>query len=346
MEDTPVADVTTDTRFLVVAGYTETAEIPCITAAGADADLLPYTPSLDLEVVEHGEVSGGRSPPVSPTGCPTPAVASRAAVELLDIPFRAVDAGVARPSKASTVELASRAGRDIRENEAVADALQVHDRGRELGRTLTESRVVVGESIPGGTTTALAVTDALGEGCSTSSSLPDSPTELKQEVVNEALEVSDVEPGGLAGKPMDALRFVGDPVLAAVSGVASGALESGKEVVLAGGTQMLAAAAVLRHIGVDEPLEIATTRYVAEDPVCDVEADGARLDVDVTVTDPEFERSEIAGLQRYADGEAKEGVGLGGLLKLVAESDRDMSELRQRTEEVYSRLLDADEVEV
>jgi len=50
-----------------------------------------------------------------------------------------------------------------------------------------------------------------------------------------------------------------------VTGIAAGALEAGTNVTLAGGTQMIAVAAVLRHAGIDAPLSIATTSFVADE---------------------------------------------------------------------------------
>lgn len=332
MENTPNA-----TRFLVAAGYTETAETPGLTAAGADPDVVLHTPSADLEILERGRPEASPVVPVSPSGCPTPAAVSHAAAERLELSVTAVDAGLGRPTSADTVDVSAEPGGDVRKMEAVPDAADVHEEARAVAAELEDDRLVVGESVPGGTTTALAVTKALGFEFDVSSSLPDNPLSLKREVAEEALEVSGLEPGELADRPLEALRYVGDPVLAAVAGAAEAALERDITVVFAGGTQMLAAAAVLRHRGIEEEVEIATTSYVAEDPSCSLREDARRLDVDINVTDPCFEASDVEGLRRYSEGEAKEGVGMGGLLALASEQDI-LDEVISEAEEVVERL--------
>jgi NaMN:DMB phosphoribosyltransferase len=104
-------------------------------------------------------------------------------------------------------------------------------------------------------------------------------------------------------------------------------------VTLGGGTQLLAAAALVRHAGREGPLTLATTSYLAAD-VPDLEAAAARLDVDVTVTDPGF---AVEPLARYAAGEAKEGAGMGGALALAAEAGV-LDAVPGRTIDVLDRL--------
>ncbi|PYZ02793.1 hypothetical protein C8039_05895 [Halogeometricum sp. wsp3] len=61
---------------------------------------------------------------------------------------------------------------------------------------------------------------------------------------------------------------------------------------LAGGSQCVAVAALVRHGGYEGPLGLATTSYVADDESADVRASVDRLDLDLTVTDPGFDRSD------------------------------------------------------
>jgi NaMN:DMB phosphoribosyltransferase len=105
-------------------------------------------------------------------------------------------------------------------------------------------------------------------------------------------------------------------VLAGVAGIAVGALATDTRVVLGGGTQLLAAAAVVRHAGVEAPLSLATTSYVADD-VPDLAGACSSLDLGLTVTDPGFDGREADALERYVAGEAKEGAGMGGALMLA-----------------------------
>ncbi|MFC7071162.1 nicotinate mononucleotide-dependent phosphoribosyltransferase CobT [Halobaculum lipolyticum] len=328
--------------FVVVAGTTATARIDGISAAGAAPDLLPHTPGADLDVVIHGEPTLAPVVPVSPTGCPTPAVVTRAARELLGFDLLAVDAGIGGTTGAPTIGVGAEPGQDVREGTAVPDARDTFARAREWGAALPDERLVVGETIPGGTTTALGVLTALGEPPTVSSSLPENPLDTKRRVVAAGLDAAGLAPGDAADDPLRAVEAVGDPVLAAVAGVTVGALDAGTSVTLAGGTQLAAAAALVRHSGVDSPLTLATTSFVAGDDSAGIADLAADLGVDLCVTDPGFDRLDHPATNAYVAGEAKEGVGMGGALRLVEESDATMADLRERVVAVYDRLL-ADE---
>jgi len=128
-------------------------------------------------------------------------------------------------------------------------------------------------------------------------------------------------------------------VLAAVAGLTVGAVESGTAVTLAGGTQLAAAAALVRHAGVKAPLTLATTSFVADDDTAGIADLAATLDLELRATDPGFAGREHPAMAAYAAGEAKEGVGMGGALALVRESDTSMAEFRERLVAVYDRLL-------
>ncbi len=325
-------------RVILVAGTTRTAEIDGITAAGASRELLVHTPSADSEILAYGDTVRAPVTPVSPSGCPTPAVVTRAVRELLGFDTAVIDAGLAKPTGAPTVSVGARPGDDIREPDPVRTAPGAFSAARAFGRAIPDDRIVVGETIPGGTTTAMAVRRALGEDApsTTSSSLPENPIELKERVVTEAFEASDLDPGGAAHTPELAVRFVGDPVLAVAAGVVAGAVESGTDVVLGGGTQLLAVAAVVRHAGVPDPATLATTPYLADD-VPDLTAAADALNLDLTVTDPGFDAPESGPLSAYAEGVAKEGAGMGGALHLADEAGR-LGAVRDATQTVLNRV--------
>jgi uncharacterized protein (TIGR00303 family) len=327
------------TRLALVAGTTATARIDGISAAGEAPDLLAHTPSADAELLAHGDLVRAPALPASPTGCPTPATVTRAACELTDTAAFVVDGGLAEPTGAPTVDVGAAPGRDVREADPVPTAPGAWVAAREFGRALPDDELVVGETVPGGTTTALGVLRALGVDAPVSSSLPENPLDLKRAVVRDALDASDLAPGDAAYRPQAAVRFAGDPVLAVVAGLAVGALESGTAVVLGGGTQMLAAAALVRHAGVAEPLTLATTAYLAAD--APVESAAADLDCRVVVTDPGFGGRDDA-LARYAAGEAKEGAGMGGAL-LVADRAGRLDAVPDGTLEVLERVSPGDE---
>ncbi len=353
------------TRLVLAAGSTRTAEIDGISAAGARPELLAHTPSADAEILAYGRPVRAPVVPVSPTGCPTPAVVTRAVREQIGFPVTVVDAGLVEPTGAPTVTVGARACEDVRDPDPVPTAPGAFAAAREFGRSLPDDRVLVAETIPGGTTTALGVLAALGEADvlgdasdepdttdaapgdgapdaftagAVSSSLADNPLGLKRRVVADGLAASGLEPGDAAGDPLRALRRMGDPVLAVVAGLVAGALETDTAVTLAGGSQLVAAAVCLRHRGVDVPLSLATTAFVDDDASIDLARAARELDLDVTVTDPGFGDDHPA-MAAYRRGEAKEGVGMGGALALADRAGLPMADVRDGVREVYDRLL-------
>lgn len=326
-------------RLVLAVGSTRTAAIDGISAAGASPDLRWHTPSADAEVVAYGRPVRAPVVPVSPAGCPTPAVVTRAVRDVIGFDLLVVDAGLSRTTAAPTVSVDAVPGGDVRDSAPVPAASATFDAAYELGRAIPDDEFLIGESIPGGTTTALGVLTALGECYGVSSSLAENPVGLKHEIVATGLDASRIETGDTAGDPCRALRLMGDPVLAVVAGFTVGASESGADVTLAGGTQMVAAAALARHAGVVAPIELATTTFVAEDETADLRAAAEELNLDLTVTDPGFDRSDHVAMARYLQGEAKEGVGMGGALALVDRAGGSMAHVRARVETIFEDLV-------
>ncbi|MFW5948566.1 MAG: nicotinate-nucleotide--dimethylbenzimidazole phosphoribosyltransferase [Halolamina sp.] len=328
--------------FVLVAGTTATAAVDGISAAGETASLMAHTPAADAEVLTYGRPVFAPIVPVSPEGCPTPALVSRAVRDLVGFDLVVIEAGIDGPSAAPSVTVGEQPGGDIREPEPVPDAAVLYERAREFAATNPAERLLVGETIPGGTTTALGVVRALGESYDVSSSLATNPLDRKRAVVDDALVASDLARGDLAGQPIEAIRRMGDPTLAVTLGLLTGGLESGKAVTLAGGTQMIAAGALARHAGVSAPFAIATTAFVAEDDSVSIRAAAADLDVTLHVTDPEFEPGAHVATDHYLDGVAKEGVGMGGALHLTTAADVEMTAVQDRLIERYEHLMGDD----
>lgn len=317
-------------RLLLAVGSTRTAAIDGISAAGTDSEALLHTPAADAELVAYGQPVSSLRVPTSPSGCPTPALVTRAVRELVGFDLLVLDAGLAGSTAAPTVRIGSGPGADVREPEALPAVRSIYDAARELVSELPDEEIMIGESVPGGTTTALGVLRALGKPFGVSSSLPDNPLDLKERVVAEGLEASDLEPGDAADAPLLALRLMGDPALAAVAGSIAGAAEGGTELTLAGGTQLVAAAALARHAGISQALTLATTTFLAETDGIDLSWAATRLDLDAVVTDPEFDQGDHPALTGYTRGEAKEGVGMGGALRLAARQEIPMTDVRRQ----------------
>jgi uncharacterized protein (TIGR00303 family) len=300
---------------------------------------MAVTPAADAELVTYGGPVRTDVTPVSPSGCPTPALVTRAVRELLDLDVTVVDGGLAEPTGAPTVSVGARPGQDIAEQDPVPTAHGAFTAARQFGRALPDDELYLAETVPGGTTTALGVLRALGEAGMVSSSLPENPTEQKERVVAEGLRASSLDPGDAAGEPKRAVRRMGDPVLATLAGLTAGAVESDTAVTLAGGSQCVAVAALVRHGGYEGRLGLATTSYVADDDSADLRASAERLSLDLTVTDPGFDAADHVGMARFVAGEAKEGVGMGGALALADRAGIPMADVRERFAGVYDDLL-------
>lgn len=329
-------------RFVLVVGTTRTAAIDGISAAGADPDAMVHTPAADAELVAYGRLVRSPAVPLSPAGTPTPALVTRAVRELVGFDLLVLDAGLAVPTGAPSVTVGPDPGADIRDPEAVPTAGPVYREARGLADSLPDDEIVIAESIPGGTTTALGVLRALGEPYGVSSSLPENPLDLKREVVEEGLEASGLAVGDAAGEPVEAIRAVGDPVLAAVAGFVDGATEVGTAVTLAGGSQMVAAAALSRHAGVKAPLTLATTSFLHADESVALDEAADALGLELIITGPAFDRLDHPALAGYLEGEGKEGVGMGGALHLADAAGVPMAEVRQRAIDRYESVVTGD----
>jgi NaMN:DMB phosphoribosyltransferase len=113
-------------------------------------------------------------------------------------------------------------------------------------------------------------------------------------------------------------------MLAVAAGIAS-AFRS--DLVLAGGTQMLAVAAVLRELGKKVP-PVATTVYVRDDPSAGFAATAEMIGARVYYIDPGFGALGHPGLARYCVGEVKEGIGAGGAMFLARVMGKGEDEIR------------------
>ena len=334
-------DGTSDGRFLfsLVISYTGTCEIPGITIAGADPDSVKFTPPADAEYLHYGYCKSMDRIPMTPDGKPTPALLTKTALDLSGIPHLAVSAGSMIQPQLPYMETKIPPGRNILEGDAMDEDTVSHavDYGRMVGRNLASMTdcLVIGESIPGGTTTALAVLEAFGIDAKVSSSMPDSPYRIKRRAVDAALERIDSD------NPYRIVAKVGDPMIAFVAGMLSSGSEISR-VMLAGGTQMGAVLAFASRIGFNEKnTAVGTTSYVAKDASANF-ADIVRQAADVPAIsiDPGLGSSRLPGLGAFSAGFAKEGAGAGGcMISSILKSGSDRAVLLDAAEKEYERLF-------
>ncbi len=325
---------------------TKTSTIPGISIAGATPELTLYTPALDVEYLVLGMPKTLDVIPVTPQGFPTPAVITRVSLSLLEDPMMVVDAGSYIEPKIPHVDLPSRSvgGRiDIEPALPRGVAKKLFEEAKLLAKMTVPRRcaVLVGESMPGGTTTSMAILEGLRYRARdrVSSASPNNPLELKWSVASKAL--SRVSKGASI---FELVEEVGDPLHISIAGFTTGAIEKGCVVVLAGGTQMCSVIAIMKSLGIDYKGRIAiwTTRWIVDDPQSDIVSLLKDIDPSVPLAAARisFAKSRFEGLRMYEEGYVKEGVGAGGTaIVAMIRAGVSEEELVRAIEREYERLL-------
>jgi uncharacterized protein (TIGR00303 family) len=326
--------------FMLALSNTATADIEGITQAGIPG-MIHLTPVLDAEFVTTGQVASMPSVAETPKGVPTPALITRAVhmlkpfghIELLDLGLSQL------PQTDATLHHF-----DITPSSNIAeganiDAQIVFEKGKAFGAnyTVTDDYLILGESVPSGTTTAATTAVALGlevQGLF-SSSFKEVPDNIRQQTIDAALAniegVTDI---------WQRLGSVSDNMLLFVAGFMVG-VNGRFPLLLAGGTQMacalLLADKLARHIGhsfCGDNVALVTTKWVARDPHSDIKAllEMNSFDAKALYADFDFSLSNHPALKLYDEGEAKEGVGAGGALVYGYLTKLNLKEITQQIE--------------
>ena len=340
--------------FVCTVAHTETAEIDGLSGAGATAELRRLTAAADVEALFHGHPLCMAGVPSNPGGAPGPVIITLAGLRLAGIESVAIDAGLRVKPDAPTTVVADRWGSSIVTGQAVPHAADLFQRGLELGPELAARAdyLMLAESVPGGTTTALSLLCGLGYDAwgRVSSSMPENAHDLKSQVVKAALAAAGLDSGGPQRPALDVAAAVGDPMQPFVAGLTLGALPL-VPVLLAGGSQMAAVLALIVKVAAErgasldlDCLGIATTSWVARDPTADLAGLVAQIaDVPVFASDLDFAQSRHVPLRRYEDFLVKEGVGAGAAA-VVAGLLPDMNHARllAAIERVYEEIYGID----
>ncbi|MEM2210436.1 MAG: TIGR00303 family protein [Nitrososphaerales archaeon] len=334
--------------FICAIGSSEVGKIPGISAAGKNPELTDYTPPADVELLLYGRCKCIDSVPVTPEGIPTPALITMSALELANIPIFIVAGGLRIKPHAPFIDLGGMHGGDIRKGLAVANVKEIMERAELIGKMFAKfsDYLVIGESMPGGTTTTLAILlamgiDAMGK---VSSSMPNNPHNLKIKVVEEGMKAIGIKFGDFKNDPIKAISHLGDPMIPAFSGLILGAGEE-IPILMAGGTQMVAILAIVSAINnkVLKNLFIGTTRWLIEDKSSDLLGIVKQIhDLGILIANLDFSTSKYEGLRMYEKGFVKEGVGAGGAaIAAILKSKGKITPkiLLKRIEENYERLM-------
>jgi uncharacterized protein (TIGR00303 family) len=310
--------------FACVLGFTDTCLIPGISTAGKTPEDRQYTAIADAEFLAGGVRLQPDYPLPPLIAGASPVYISRAIVAALDLPVHIFNAGLPTPPTVPHIDLGGMPAACLTTGAALplTTVEWLYRQGTLWGEKLAavageDSYMIVGECVVGGTTTALSLLAGLGIDAvgKVNSSHPVCNHQQKAEIVDRGLAVLK-----LPLSPWELVAAIGDPMQVVVAGMAIAASRS-CGVLLAGGTQMLAVAALIQAIGVDRGLEIdmarivvGTTNWVANDRSGDTVA-LARLipHIPLISTKLSFAKSQYPQLQVYEQGFVKEGVGAGGL---------------------------------
>lgn len=328
--------------FLLALSNTYTANIDGITQAGIPG-MIHLTPTLDSEFLCSGEVRSLDDVAKTPKGVPTPALITRA-VHLLK-PYKNIELlnlGLEVRPKLDYFKIHEfdiKTSNSIRTG-AKIDAQNIFQKGIEFGQNYTASSdyIILGESVPSGTTTAKATAMALGYDCEDyfSSSFKDVPNNIRNSTIEEALKNINQNDDifSILGK-------VSDNMLIFNAGFILG-LNNKTKIILAGGTQMACVLLVVNKIlevmqGKIETsnLSLWTTSWVANDQNSDIEKLLGMLNFKVNAfySDFNFSLSDHPALKLYDEGEAKEGVGAGAALIYAMLNGLTKDEITKKVEE-------------
>ncbi len=346
--------------FLILAG-SQTAEIEGISAAGSTPVSRRYTAVADAELLLRGPLLPKRWPlPPLPAGV-SPALISYVASEFLEIKPTIITAGLLQSPPFSHVFLEPPeigpakclSSGNAMERTRVRNLL---DGGFKIGKKLKKP-LLISECVPGGTSTAFAVLSGLGINVKglISGSYKNPPSELKTKLVNQGLKAAKLKKNPSSVELMAAL---GDPFQPIAVGLLMGAIESGQDVLLGGGCQMLAVLALALNeiesasrsefvgkilIGttswlVDESLSSAKTRNSFIHLMNHV-ANHFRVKILGLASGFRFKDSNQKVLRDYEIGYVKEGVGAGALSLLAQIKGLTQKEMVDRCDIEVSNLF-------
>lgn len=310
--------------FFLSLSNTKTANVPGITQAGIPG-MIHLTPTLDAEFLCTGEVRSLENISTTPKGVPTPGLITRAAHMLHPFSSLALlNLGLEVKPKIDYFPLYdfSIEPSGSIDTGANIDAMELFEKGVEFAEEYfcRSDYIILGESVPSGTTTALATALALGYDARDkfSSSFKDAPNSIKESVVDMALSCC-----GEGDDLFKKLSSVSDNMLIFNAGFVLGLQKRKVTTVLAGGTQMAALLlvinSILKHTKQtinSHNLALCTTKWVYEDPDSDIKGLLEMIDFPINAyyTDFDFSLTSHPALKLYDEGEAKEGVGAGAAL--------------------------------
>ncbi|MBI1858237.1 MAG: TIGR00303 family protein [Candidatus Melainabacteria bacterium] len=332
--------------FILVIGSTETALIPGLSAAGKNISEIKMTPALDAEFLSAKENEPINKIPVSPSGIPSPIILSKAIVEMLDLDICIVDVGAFTKPKCNHIDLNMGPGEYITKGNALGPIKTnfLFQKGEKLASKISDyPYYVIGECVPGGTTTALSILCALGLNAFglINSSIPESNTMFKNQIVKDALLDNSHAFPAIKKNPLKAAEHFGDPMQVFVSGLIKGFNNLNAPILLAGGSQMISVYYLASMVLGSSPKDtaIATTSWIGNDKNGNIKQLAEMTEAPLIVSKINFSSSKHEGLIAYENGHIKEGVGAGGLLSVASlYKNYSEQEILDQIEDYYSKV--------
>jgi uncharacterized protein (TIGR00303 family) len=311
--------------FACVLGFTSTALIPSISTAGATPQDRQYTAIADGEFLVNGVTEKPLFPLPPLIKGISPVFISRAVIEAFNIPIYLFNAGLPHPPSVANIDLGGIPAQCVSTGNALplktvkdlfAKGLQW---GEKLGKKAQGEKryLIIGECVVGGTTTALSVLTALGISAQgkVNSSHPHCNHQQKWIIVKEGLAKANLLQENPHINPLEVVAKVGDPMQIVVTAMGISASKF-TNVMLAGGTQMLAVYGLINHLFPqnNNPIVIGTTKWVAQDATGDTVGLAQMIpNACLIATQLDFTNAHYEQLRLYEKGYVKEGVGAGGL---------------------------------
>ena len=343
---------TTNIAFFLILAGSQTAEIEGISAAGMTPFSRRYTAVADAELLLNGPSLMRRWPlPPLPAGV-SPALISYVASSFLKIKPVIISAGLLQSPPFRHVSLESPEigpSRCLSSGNAMEKTRVEHlfESGFKIGKKLQTSLLIT-ECVPGGTSTAFAVLSGLGINVYglISGSYRNPPSELKTKIVDQGLKAAKLRKDPSS---VELMAAVGDPFQPIAVGLLMGAIESGQDVLLGGGCQMLAVLALaLNEI---EPksrskfvgrILIGTTSWLVDESLSSAKnrnsfihlmnhvANHFKVNILGLASGYRFTDSIHEVLRDYEIGYVKEGVGAGALSLLAQINGLTQQEMVER----------------
>lgn len=339
--------------FVLVCSSTELSEIEGVSAAGTDSEAQRLTPSLDAEFIALGKTKSAESLPVSPEGIVSPAIISKACLNLLDAEIRIVNAGTFKPIKGlddkNYFDLALEPSKNFSQEDAFSfdecesifvSSIKLLDK---MGFDKDKHELIIAECVVGGTTTALGLLDTLGfEALDLiSSSFKDNNKEIKEKILKNFQQRTKNMDFDELENPIYSSAIAGDKAQVVICALTLAAMQQATKTTLAGGTQMLAIYALIQDLTqeffIEDLIEISTSPWIINDASSNAlilaQTINENLELqylnNVDSLDETFDK-EISKFTNYPSwqkikelynqGHVKEGVGMGALLKLLSQN--------------------------